>query len=175
MLISLWYNLKKLREVSDMSKSKIVCLLAFFFMFALLGAEKSSTKMYINVKESWIKSGSGVFDKNIATVKYGEQVYLLQEKGKWAKISLVSNHNIMGWIPKANLTKKKIVGAFDKKTSAESKELALAGKGLTEGSGSEFSTSGRKNYEAVDSIEKINISLKDLQIFIINGSLKEGE
>lgn len=158
-----------------MSKYKVIGVFIFFFVFALLSAEKSSTKMYINVKESWIKSSSGVFAKNIAIVKYGEQVYLLQEKGKWARISLFSNHNIMGWIPKANLTKKKIVGSFDKKTSAESKELALAGKGLTQGSGSEFSSSGRKNYAAVDSIEKINVGLNDLQVFIREGSLKEGE
>ncbi|AIN93781.1 hypothetical protein [Treponema putidum] len=158
-----------------MKKSTIICLLMFFAVFGILTAEKSSKKMYVNIKETWIKSDAGFFAKNVMMVRYGEQVYLLEEKGKWMKVSPVSNPDLVGWLPTANLTRKKIVGSFDKKTSAEAKELALAGKGLTEGSGSEFSASGKKNYEAVDSVEAIKISQNDLQLFIKEGLLKDGE
>lgn len=158
-----------------MKKSKILCLFMFFVVLGVLTAEKSSKKLYVNVKETWIKSDAGFFAKNVVRVRYGEQVYLLEEKGKWMRVSPVSNPNLVGWLPKANLTKKKIVGSFDKRTSAEAKELALAGKGLTEGSGSEFLSSGKKNYAAVDSVEGIKVNPKDLQFFIKEGLLKDGE
>ena len=158
-----------------MKKSKILCLLMFFVVLGILTAEKSSKKMYVNIKETWIKSDSGFFAKDLVRVRYGDQVYLLEEKGKWMKVSPVSNPNLVGWLPKANLTKKKIVGSFDKKTSAEAKELSLAGKGLTEGSGSEFSSSGKKNYAAVDSVEGIKVNPADLSFFIKEGLLKDGE
>ena len=151
-----------------MKKSKILCLLMFFVVLGVLTAEKSSKKMYVNIKETWIKSDAGFFAKDLVQVRYGDQVYLLEEKGKWMKVSPVSNPNLVGWLPKANLTKKKIVGSFDKKTSAEA-------KGLTEGSGSEFSSSGKKNYEAVDSVEGIKVNPKDLHFFIKEGLLKDGE
>ena len=158
-----------------MKKSKLLCLFMFFVVLGVLTAEKSSKKMYVNIKETWIKSDAGFFAKSFVPVRYGEQVYLLKEKGKWMKVSPVSNPNLVGWLPKANLTKKKIVGSFDKKTSAEAKELSLAGKGLTEGSGSEFSSSGKKNYTAVDSVEGIKVNQKDLHFFIKEGLLKDGE
>ncbi|UTC62467.1 hypothetical protein E4O00_12475 [Treponema sp. OMZ 788] len=158
-----------------MKKSKLLCLFMFFVVLGVLTAEKSSKKLYVNVKETWIKSDTGFFAKNVVRVQYGEQVYLLEEKGKWMRVSPVLNPNLVGWLPKANLTKKKIVGSFDKRTSAEAKELALAGKGLTEGSGSEFSVSGKKNYPAVDSVESITVNPKDLQFFIKEGLLKDGE
>lgn len=158
-----------------MKKSTILCLFMFFIVLGALTAEKSSKKMYVNIKEAWLKSDTGFFAKNIAMLKYGEQVYLLKEKGKWAMVSPVSNPKVEGWLPKANLTKKKIVGSFDKRTSAETKELSLAGKGLTEGSGSEFSASGKKNYAAVDGVESIKINSRDLYSFIKEGLLKDGE
>ncbi|EGC78731.1 hypothetical protein HMPREF9353_00151 [Treponema denticola F0402] len=53
--------------------------------------------------------------------------------------------------------------------------MSLAGKGLTEGSGSEFLSSGKKNYAAVDSVEGIKISPSDLHFFIKEGLLEDGE
>lgn len=53
--------------------------------------------------------------------------------------------------------------------------MSLAGKGLTEGSGSEFSSSGKKNYAAVDSVEGIKINPSDLHFFIKEGLLEDGE
>lgn len=41
-----------------MKKSKILCLLMFFVVLGILTAEKSSKKMYVNIKETWIKSDS---------------------------------------------------------------------------------------------------------------------
>ncbi|EGC78732.1 hypothetical protein [Treponema denticola] len=112
-----------------MKKSKILCLLLFFAVLGVLTAEKSSKKMYVNIKETWIKSDSGFFAKDLVRVRYGDQVYLLEEKGKWMKVSPVSNPNIVGWLPKANLTKKKIVGSFDKKNFCRSKGIVACRKG----------------------------------------------
>lgn len=151
-----------------------VAALMCFLVSSLAFTQTANKRMYVNIKEVQIKSGTGFFSKKIASANYGDAVYILQEKGKWVKISLVSSTSISGWVPASNLTKKKITNSYDDKTSANAKELALAGKGLTEGTGKEFKSSG-KNYPAVEKVEAIAVSMNELQQFIQSGNLKDGE
>lgn len=154
---------------------KHLCMLCLSFLFVTaVFAQTFSKKMYVNIKEAALKNGTGFFAKTVALVKYGDAVYVLEENGKWLKVSLVSDSSVSGWISAANVTKKKIKGAYSDKTSANANELSLAGKGLTEGTGTEFK-SGGKNYTAVEKVERIKTQPEELQNFIQAGNLKDGE
>ncbi len=154
---------------------KLLFTLCFFFLLVTaVFAQTSSKKMYVNIKEVELKNSTGFFGKTVARAKYGDAVYVLEENGKWLKVSLVSNSSVSGWVPAANLTKKKIKDAYSDKASANANELSLAGKGLTEGTGTEFKSDG-KNYNAVEKVERIKTQPNELQNFIQTGNLKDGE
>ncbi len=151
-------------------------ILAIIFMLCVVGLSvyAAPKTMYVSVKEAQLKNGTGFFAKETGTVKYADKVSVLDEDGKWVKISVYSKPSVSGWILKSSLTKKKLI-ANKSKTSASTKELALAGKGLTEGSGNEFKTSGAKNYSGVDYVEKNKTTKPQLHSFIVDGKLKDGE
>ncbi len=153
---------------------KKIFTVIFILCAVAISAHAKPRTMYVSVKEAQLKSGTGFFAKKTGSVKYADKVSVLEEEGKWAKISLVSKPSVSGWILKSSLTRKKLI-AGTAKTSASTKELALAGKGLTEGSGNEFKTSGAKNYSGVDYVEKNKTTKKELHSFIVDGKLKDGE
>ena len=59
--------------------------------------------------------------------------------------------------------------------STSSEEMILAGKGFSEEAEKAFKSSDSSlNYDAVDEVEKIAVSEKELSSFISEGHLKEG-
>ena len=86
--------------------------------------------MYVKVEEAVLKESPSFWGKNGASVFYGEEVVILEEKNSWKKVQLVIDSSVSGWISESSLTQKKIV-ASGNRVSASTEELALAGKGFT--------------------------------------------
>ncbi len=147
----------------------------FFFMLCVLSLSvyARSKAMYVCVKEAKLKSSTGYFAKTLGTLKYADKVKIIEKRGNWAKVSLFAKPSKKGWIPLSSLTRKKLI-AKKKGTSASTEELALAGKGLTEGSGNQFKSNDR-NYKAVKKVESMQVNAGELESFINKGSLKAGE
>jgi uncharacterized protein YgiM (DUF1202 family) len=141
-------------------------------MAAAAFAQKVGDTMYINVNSAGLKSSTGFFASTTGTVRYGDQIQVLELKGKWIRIRTPGN--ITGWIASSSLTTKRITRGNTANASA--KEIALAGKGFSPEVEAEYKKSGGSiNYAAVDAMERISIPDRDLLAFIEEGRLAQGE
>lgn len=148
----------------------ILCLCSVF--------AKTGTKMYVKVEEAVLKESPSFWGKNGASVFYGEEVVILEEKNSWKKVQLVIDSSVSGWISESSLTKKRIV-ASGNRVSASTEELALAGKGFTAEIEAEYKKQTSLNYDAVDKLETNSISFDRVLDFMAAGKLEatveEGE
>ena len=148
----------------------ILCLCSVF--------AKTGTKMYVKVEEAVLKESPSFWGKNGASVFYGEEVVILEEKNSWKKVQLVIDSSVSGWISESSLTKKKIV-ASGNRVSASTEELALAGKGFTAEIEAEYKKQASLNYDAVDKLETNLISFDRVLDFMaagkLEGTVEEGE
>jgi len=139
---------------------------------------KTGTKMYVKVEEAVLKESPSFWGKNGASVFYGEEVVILEEKNSWKKVQLVIDSSVSGWISESSLTKKRIV-ASGTRVSASTEELALAGKGFTAEIEAEYKKQASLNYDAVDKLETNLISFDRVLDFMtagkLEGTVEEGE
>jgi len=148
--------------------SALLCLSA-----AGLFAQKVGDTLYVNVNSADLKSSTGFFASTTGTVKYTDEVKVLAVSGKWVQVRTTVG-NKTGWIAYASLTTKRM--ASNSSANASAKEIALAGKGFSPEVESEYKKEGGKqNYPAVDEMEKVVVSDKDLLTFIEEGRLAKGE
>lgn len=154
----------------------LLCALAFSAGLAFAASFKTNATVYVSVKSTALKNGTGFFSKKTGTVSYGDSVIVLESNSSKSRVCLSSNASLMGWIPNGSLTSKKITKSGNSSVNASSNELALAGKGFSEEAENAFKSSNANlNYDAVDEIEKITVSDSDLATFISDGHLKGGE
>ena len=125
-------------------------------------------KMYVSAEKINLKSSTSFFAKQLEALDYGQQVLVLETKGKWSKVQPVENAEISGWISSSLLSKRKLISSFNN-FSATTDELALAGKGF---SSSDNWGKSNANYDAVKQIEGQIISNEELLNFIQEGELK---
>lgn len=159
-----------------MSKKITILLFAICFLSLNLWA-KEGDKMYVNVKETVLKSGTGFFASEIGSIPYGTKVEILEEKGKWVKVEDMGDTSINGWVPLSSLTKKKIIlneGLFSVDASAD--EIALAGKGFSAEIEELYSGSSMSSlFSLVDQIESKSVEKETLLEFILEGDLLGAE
>ena len=137
-------------------------------------AQKVGDTNYINVKTTSLKSSTGFFASTTGTVVYGDEVRVLALSGNYVQVR-TSAGNKTGWIAKASLTSKRITTQGNT-ANASAKEVALAGKGFSPEVEAQYRKEGGKiDYDAVDEMERINITDRDLLIFIEEGRLSKGE
>ena len=127
--------------------------------------------MYVSVEEAVLKQSPSFWGKNGASVFYGEEVIILEEKNSWKKVQLVIDPSVSGWINESSLTKKKIV-VSENRVSASAEELALAGKGFTAEIEAEYKKQGSLNYDAVDKLENNLVSFDKVIEFMESGNIK---
>lgn len=155
-----------------MEKRYLFIIVSCIFCFAAFA--KPGDTMYVNVKESTLKSGTGFFSSKLENIYYGDAVVILIEEGKWTKIELKTNPAINGWISSANLTKKKILTG--KTQNLSDSELALAGKGFSaEVEGAMKQRHGQLRFDLVDAIERKAVTDEELLQFLVEGNLFGGE
>ena len=147
----------------------LICLSA-----AALFAQKVGDTNYINVKTASLKSSTGFFASNTATVSYGDEVKILALSGNYAQVRTTVGSKT-GWIAKASLTSKRI-STSGTTANASAKEIALAGKGFSPEVEAQYKKGDTQaNYAAVDEMERIKVSDRELLAFIEEGHLAKGE
>lgn len=152
----------------------VLLVLGGIFMPAFAAGNKNQ---YVQVGSSPVKASASQFAKTVGTLKYGDEVIVISVNNKWTNIKTLDG-KISGWVPNASLTTKKlkVEVASQKKTSANAKEIALAGKGWDAGFEQILATDGSSyDYNSVDAIE--GFAENDLSIiqFIKEGQLYMGE
>lgn len=127
--------------------------------------------VYVSVEKAELKEGTGFFANKVSEADYGTKLLVLENsiEDKWIKVTEEGNQTVAGWILTSNVTKRKVINLLNK-TKTSGKEIALAGKGFSEGK----VNSGKTNYQALDKIENSakNLDTEKLKSFIQNGNLK---
>lgn len=149
-------------------------IILFYFLFSCFvassfAAEKKQETRYVNVQNAEVKEKSSSFSKVLIVLNYADSVSLIEDNGKWAKISI---NGQQGFINSSSLTKRKIRSSG---FSASASELSLAGKGFNEEIEKSYKKSSNTDFTEVDKMETIIIDDKKLLRFIYGGKLNDGQ
>jgi hypothetical protein len=140
-----------------------------------IGALSAQSKtMYVTAKTIEVKSSTAFFSDTLGTMSYGDPVSVLQEYGRWVKISSLEPPAISGWVTAASLTTKRIIVSAGT-TSASANEIALAGKGFNQQVEDVYRQNGVLKYDAIDAMEALQIPNRQLFAFLQEGRLARGE
>jgi len=134
-----------------------------------LSFSQSGSVRYVAVDRLAIKASTGLFARDVGTVRLGDPVTVISESGRFTQIR---SGNITGWVDAAKLSVRRVISASTAVTPAE---FALAGKGFGREVEIEYRRSGPTSYSLVDEMEKIEIPAAELQRFIVNGRLIGGQ
>lgn len=133
-----------------------------------------SGSMSVQVKQSQVRTAPSFMARIIATLQYGDRVYVVSGQGTWTQV-FMAEAGIKGWVHTSALTQKKIVlkaGSADVNKTATSDELALAGKGFNKKVEGEFKDRNRNlDYARIDQMEKMKVSQRDIRKFLKKGAV----
>jgi uncharacterized protein YgiM (DUF1202 family) len=161
------------RFFCDYNSMKKLLLCALLTLAAWGAFCKPGDVLYVGIKETKLKDGTGFFARKTFTVYYGDTAVVIGEKGSWTQIQIQGNSSVRGWIAASSLTKKKIISGNSASTTPQ--ELALAGKGWSPEAEKTFkSDNPDKRYDLVDRMEKNTVSEERLRTFLTDGKLNGG-
>ena len=150
----------------------ILCLI--LFVTGLAAAQSAGSTLYVAVKTLTLKSGTGPFDSNKGTLKYGDKVTVVSIDGKFAEVKSDTEPAIIGWTTTANLSKKQITAGTT--STATAKEMALAGKGFSQETEKTLKSQKKDlNYADVDRMESLKVHEKEIKKFLEEGQLRMGD
>ena len=89
----------------------LIGMLMFFQIFAADSSYKKGSVVYVAVKKTAIKAGTGNFDKVVAQTSYGDALIIEKASNKYHKVHKASDPSVSGWIPSSSVTTKKIVAS----------------------------------------------------------------
>jgi hypothetical protein len=156
-----------------MKKFFVMCVGLFVMAAALQAQAKAGGTMYVAAKSLELKSSTGFFASARGTLAYGAAVTVLQISGKWAEVRSASG-SVSGWTTVANLSAKRVV-AGSGTGGATANEVALAGKGFNQEIENAYKAGGALNYADVDRTEAQGVTKQELQNFIVEGRLSQGD
>jgi len=153
---------------------KLIFAVLFCLSVSGLFAQRVGDTLYVNVNSANLKSSTGFFASTTGTVRYTDEVRVLAVSGKWVQVR-TSVGSRTGWIAYASLTTKRMAPQGST-ASASAREIALAGKGFSPEVEAEYKKGGQKvDYAAVDEMERVTVTERDLLAFIEEGRLAKGE
>ena len=127
----------------------------------------------VQVKESQVRDKPSFLAVVVATIKYGDQVSVLQTQDSWAEVTIAGKAG--GWVHLSALTKKKIIrdnAGTQADLTTSNAELALAGKGFNKQIEEQFRRqNSQANFAAVDRMEKYRVSQQEMEQFLKDGGL----
>ena len=147
---------------------KVIFILLILSITAVTGFSQEKT-MYVAVKSTDIKSAAGNFAAKLGTLNLGDAVTLIRSSGTWAEIR--TSKALTGWVAMSSLSSKRVTSSGVSSTAGE---IALAGKGFSPETEIEYKKGGL-DFAEVDQMERITVSMSDLEKFIKDGRLKEGK
>jgi uncharacterized protein YgiM (DUF1202 family) len=147
-------------------------LLFLALSLLVLGAAAAQTNdtLYVAVKAAEVKSTPTVFSRVLASLPLGEAVTVLQPGNKWVEIATAKG--VRGWAYAGAFSAKRVMPSM---RSADSEEIAMAGKGFTSEVEKVFKQQGNADYSQVDAMEARVVPMAELQTFLWEGRLVSGE
>lgn len=173
-----------------MKKMLTAICLGCVIVFVGLADQALGQTMSVQVKTGQLRSSPSFMGKVVANLKYGDRVFVEEEKGAWVEVAL-EDEKTRGWIHSSALTIQKIsfkAGAEIAKKTASGSEMALggkamgaggtgnvmiAGKGFNKQSEAEFRKNNPDiNFTLIDKMAADQVSPKEMEQFVKQGALR---
>jgi len=153
---------------------KVFVFVVLFSMIsgALFAQVAAGRQAWVSVKEAALKASTWFFAGTRGTLQMGSEVTVLRINGSWAEVRSAANQSLSGWTAVGNLSHRLIVAEG---TTATAREVALAGKGFDRDVENAYKAEGNLNYDDVDRMEAITVSMEELLSFMTEGRLNTGE
>ena len=155
-----------------MSKIKVIFLSVMALNISSAFAAEPKPQ-YVQVDSAIVRVKASQFASSAGTLNLGDKVKVTSKGKAWSCISS-DDGKIKGWLPNSSLTTKKLIININGKTSANAKELGLAGKGMDKAFEKVYSQANEISYAQVDKIETNACSEKDAIAFLKEGQLNAG-
>lgn len=146
---------------------KIISAVLLLTLSAMCFAEK---KVYVKTKNADLMKKKSALAGSATVVSYGAELIVMEESDGWYYVQLSGKKNVKGWIKESKTTDRKL----STRSSANAKEIALAGKGFNAEIENLYANSGNGNYDAVDEVEKTEVKSDKINTFIEKGMLNGG-
>lgn len=128
--------------------------------------------VWVQVRESVIRTKPMFFSAAVASVRYGDAVSRHSEDAGWVKVSFRGKE---GFLPSATVTPSKVIlsGRSSGKVMADASDVVLAGKGFSKEVEENYKkTGGGMRYDLVDKIEKqCRVNPTEVKAFMVQGGL----
>lgn len=151
---------------------KILSIISMLLLGSCLFAES----VWVKVKSTKVFDRDSSRGKKIALISYGTELEVLGKSGKYLKITIADNGeqetvSWVGWVESKNTSSR----VLKTSSSANAKEIALAGKGFNAEVEGLYEQETGLDFSRVDAIESIIIDIDELTDFIEEGNLKGAE
>jgi SH3-like domain-containing protein len=127
----------------------------------------------VNLKTVDLRSLPAYFSSAKGSLKYGDPVSLVGEKGSWAEVRSRDNPALSGWIAASGLSARQVLQSGQRSVSAI--EVALAGKGFNAEVEINYRRRLALDYSGIDRLEARKLSVDELLRFLTEGHLARGE
>ncbi len=129
--------------------------------------------MSVQVRTSKLRSRPSFLGSAVSDVAYGTKVTVESQQGPWVKVQVAGGG--AGWLHESALSEKELAmvsGSTEANTGASGEEIALAGKGFSEGVENEYRNKNQdQDFTWVDRMEKIVISPEQAERFLADGQV----
>jgi uncharacterized protein YgiM (DUF1202 family) len=150
-----------------------ILLVTGFVMLLATTVWSDSGLMSVQVREGRLRSTPSFLGAIVGPVAYGDRVRNIEQRGEWLDVK--SSNNLTGWIHQSALTSKLVVlsSGAAVSSSANSQEVALAGKGFNEDVERQYrSDNSRISYAWVDHMQGYKVSRDQMIAFLAQGKVK---
>ena len=150
--------------------------LALFVVGALAAvALAAGTVLTIQIQETRLRGGAKFWAPSVTTVRYGEKVTQVGSHGAWFEVTTAAGQR--GWIHQSAVTTKSVDlsgGSSTADAQTTTAEVSLAGKGFSDEVEEAYRRQNpQSNFAAVDRMERLQVSDKELVKFLREGALAD--
>ncbi len=153
---------------------KQITTTAIVLLALAAAAAAKPVTMSLQIRKGDLRSSPSFLGKIVGSVTYGDRLKVEDTRGAWCLVR-AEEGTLTGWLHSSALTKKKVklkAGDKDADVAASSGELALAGKGFNSEVEAQFKEQNSEaNFAAVDIIEKIRVTTREIEKFLKAGSV----
>jgi uncharacterized protein YgiM (DUF1202 family) len=156
-----------------MSRHRVLPVLVLLCSVAVGVWAAGAKIMSVQVKQSELRASPSGLSSVVATLKEGDQLTVVEEKGAWTKVTFGDK---TGWIPAASLVKgvlKVKAGGSDAKLAASGSEMATATKGFTSQVEADFKSKHSDiDFSWVEKMGQMKVTASDMQEFLKDGKVE---
>jgi len=152
-------------------------LAALFACVALLVvAVDAGDSLFIQVRESELRSAPGFLSQIVAELTLGDELTFAAERAGWYQVSLIETGEA-GWVHGGSVRENKettlqLAGEGTTRT-VSSREIALAGRGFSQNMEGEYGAENDLDFSKVDELEARRVNPQEIVDFVLEGKLRQ--